>query len=116
MVQIPKNEKHYGCFCSPRCAVGYLMNSQIDSSEKFESLALLQRVYGETKPAPNPHYTLRRFQGNMTIDEYRGRNEMILVLQEPTEQIQFTVAVDADDKTFGRKIKKRTPECLPSQR
>lgn len=105
-VRIPKNDKCYGCFCSASCAVGYLMNSRVDTSEKFESLALLQRTFGEVKPAPNPHYTLKRFQGTMTIEEYRANQRMILVFEEPTVQIGFSVCVDPDDKMFGKKIKK----------
>ena len=37
----------YGCFCSPECAVGYLMNEKIDSSSKFERYSLLNNLYNK---------------------------------------------------------------------
>ena len=83
-ISIPKFEINktyhvYGCFCSPECACAYLMNENIDSSIKFERYHLLSLIYGKVygyntniKPAPNPHYTLNKFFGNLSIEEYRG--------------------------------------------
>jgi hypothetical protein len=82
-VSIPKFEINgtyhvYGCFCSPECATAYLMNENIDSSIKFERYHLLCYIYSKIyeyksniKPAPDPHYTLKKYFGNLTIDEYR---------------------------------------------
>ena len=82
-ISIPKFEINgtyhvYGCFCSPECAAAYLMNENIDSSIKFERYHLLCYIYSKIynyktniKPAPNPHYTLKKFFGNLSIDEYR---------------------------------------------
>ena len=68
----------YGCFCSPECAVAYLLKENIDNSIKFERYHLLCYIYSKVfnyenniKPAPNPHYMLKKFCGNMSIDEYR---------------------------------------------
>lgn len=82
-IAIPKfemaNTYHvYGCFCSPECAVAYLLKENIDNSTKFERYHLLNYIYSKVfnyenniKPAPNPHYMLKKFCGNMTIEEYR---------------------------------------------
>lgn len=82
-ISIPKyeieNTYHvYGCFCSPECSVAYLMNENIDESIKFERYQLVCYIYSKIynykeniRPAPNPHYTLKKFFGNLTIDEYR---------------------------------------------
>jgi len=36
----------YGCFCSPECAIAYLLKEHIDTSTKFERLHLIQLLYG----------------------------------------------------------------------
>ena len=68
----------YGCFCSPECACAYLMNENIDSSVRFERYHLLCYIYSKVydyrsniKPAPDPRYTLKKYFGNLSIDEYR---------------------------------------------
>jgi hypothetical protein len=68
----------YGCFCSPECASSYLMNEKIDITEKFERYQLLNNLYGSIynyskniKCAPNPYYTLNKYYGNLSIQEYR---------------------------------------------
>ena len=101
-VYIPKqyNDEYlevYGCFCSPECALAYLKNEEIDNSTKWERYALLNNVYSKIydynkniKPAPNPHYTLDKYYGNLTIDEYRKllNNERILmVVDKPMTKI-----------------------------
>lgn len=82
-IVIPKfeinNTYHvYGCFCSPECACAHLMSESIDSSLKFERYHLLCYIYTKVydyknniKPAPDPRYTLKKFCGNLTIEEYR---------------------------------------------
>jgi hypothetical protein len=93
-IYIPKYELNntyqcYGCFCSPECAVAYLFKEHIDSSTKFERYHLLNHIYCKIydytkniKPAPNPHYTLNKFYGNLTIQEYRRllKNERLLII------------------------------------
>lgn len=83
-IYIPKFELNgtyhvYGCFCSPECACAFLMNESIESSVKFERYTLLNHLYcniydydKNIKCAPNPYYTLEKYYGNLTIDEYRN--------------------------------------------
>ena len=87
----------YGCFCSPECACAYLFKESIDSNTKFERYQLLNYIYGkiynynkEIKPAPNPYYTLNKYYGNLTIQEYRQLLEydrLILVIDKPLTKI-----------------------------
>lgn len=93
-IYIPKYELNntyqcYGCFCSPECAVAFLFREHIDSSTKFERYHLLNHIYCKIydytkniKPAPDPHYTLNKFYGNLTIQEYRRllKNERLLIV------------------------------------
>jgi len=90
---IPKSERNdgyqvYGCFCTPECGVAYLMEEMIDSSIKFERYQLMNYIYGKSlkyesniKPAPDPHYLLDKYYGNLNIDEYRStlRNSNYLI-------------------------------------
>lgn len=87
----------YGCFCSPECACAYLKNQDIDNSIKWERYALLNNTYCKIfdysrniKPAPNPHYTLEKYYGNLSIQEYRKllNNERILmVVDKPMTKV-----------------------------
>jgi hypothetical protein len=68
----------YGCYCSPECAAGYLLNESIDNTDKFERYQLLNNLYTKIynytkniKPAPSPFYTLDKYCGTLTIQEYR---------------------------------------------
>ena len=101
-IYIPKNYKNdkynvYGCFCSPECACAYLKQEQIDSSTMWERYALLNNLYGKIynytkniKPAPNPYYTLDKFYGNLSIQEYRKlltNDRLLLIVQKPISKI-----------------------------
>ena len=101
-IYIPKHYNNgmlevYGCFCSPECACAYLKNEDIDNSVKWERYALLNNTYCKIfdytkniKPAPNPHYTLEKFYGNLSIQEYRRllKNERILmVVDKPMTKV-----------------------------
>ena len=87
----------YGCFCSPECALAYLKNQEIDNSTKWERYALLNNVYSKIydyakniKPAPNPHYTLDKYYGNLTINEYRkllNNDRILMVVDKPMTKI-----------------------------
>ena len=87
----------YGCFCSPECACSYLKNEQLDDSTKWERYALLNNVYGKIyeyskniKPAPNPHYTLDKYYGNLSIQEYRKllrKERIFMVVDKPMTKI-----------------------------
>ena len=99
---IPKYEMDnqmcgYGSFCRPECAAAYLMQENIDDSIKFERYHLLNQIYGKVynftkniKPAPNPHYLLDKFYGNLSIQEYRKllkSDHMLLVIDKPMTRI-----------------------------
>tara|TARA_B100000900_G_scaffold416269_1_gene450787 strand:- start:1349 stop:2338 length:990 start_codon:yes stop_codon:yes gene_type:complete len=87
----------YGCFCSPECACSYLKNEQLDDSTKWERYALLNNVYGKIyeyskniKPAPDPHYTLDKYYGNLSIQEYRKllrKERIFMVVDKPMTKI-----------------------------
>ena len=101
-IYIPKQERNsiievYGCFCSPECAVAYLKNEAIDCSVLWERYALLNNIYSKIynyekniKPAPNPYYTLDKYYGNLTIQEYRkllSKDRLLLVVDKPLTKI-----------------------------
>ena len=101
-IYIPKQERNniievYGCFCSPECAVAFLKNEPIDCSILWERYALLNNIYGKIynydiniKPAPNPYYTLDKYYGNLTIQEYRkllSKDRLFLVVNKPLTKI-----------------------------
>lgn len=104
----------YGCFCSPECAVGHLMNEKIDSSSKFERYSLLNNLYNKVfeynkniKPAPDPHYFLERFCGNLTIQEYRHllkSNRLFLIVDKPLTRVLPELHEDNDEFIINSKI------------
>jgi hypothetical protein len=104
----------YGCFCSPECGVAYLMNENIDSSSKFERYHLFNHIYSKIynyekniKPAPNPHYMLEKYYGNLTIQEYRSllRNErLFLIVDKPLTRILPELHEDNDDFILNNKL------------
>lgn len=72
----------YGNFCSPECAVAFLLKEKVDSHVQWERYALLNSLYGDDadlpvgaphgiRPAP-PREVLRMFGGSMDISEYRA--------------------------------------------
>ena len=101
-IHIPKSYNNdildvYGCFCSPECALAYLKNEQIDDSTKWERYSLLNNVYCKVynytkniKPAPPPQYTLEKFYGNLSIQEYRkllSKERILMVVNKPMTKI-----------------------------
>jgi hypothetical protein len=118
-VYIPKhfiNDTYqvYGCFCSPECAVAYLMEENIDSSVKFERYQLVNHIYSKIynynkniKPAPNPYYMLEKYYGNLNIQEFRSllRNErLFLVVDKPLTRVMPELHEDNDDFIINNKI------------
>lgn len=93
---IPEREEKgvyrvYGNFCSPSCAMAYLLNESLDTHVRWERNALLHRVYGklyESKrifPSP-PRESLKVFGGPMDIETYRatiGAGKVRIDLQIP---------------------------------
>jgi hypothetical protein len=104
----------YGCFCSPECATAHLMEENIDSSTKFERYYLINHIYSKIyqyskniKPAPNPHYMLERYYGNLTIQEYRAllkSERLFLIVDKPLTRILPEFHEDNDDFIINNKI------------
>jgi len=66
----------YGNFCSPSCAVSYLLMEGLDPHVRWERMALLHRIYdgngtGRIFPAP-ARESLKLFGGPMSIDTFRN--------------------------------------------
>jgi hypothetical protein len=103
----------YGCFCSPECATAYLMKEDIDKSSKFERYYLLNYIYSKIydyktsiKPAPNPEYTLDKFYGNLSIQEYRSllkNDRLFLVVDKPLTRLLPELHEDTDDFIISNK-------------
>jgi hypothetical protein len=104
----------YGCFCTPECSVAHLMEENIDSSTKFERYHLINHIYSKIyeykkniKPAPNPHYMLDKYYGNLSIQEYRAllRSErLFLIVDKPLTRILPEFHEDNDDFIINNKI------------
>jgi hypothetical protein len=96
----------YGSFCSPECAAAHLMKENIDDSTKFERYHLLNQIYSKIfdykiniKPAPNPYYTLDKYYGNMSIDEYRKLSKsqhLLITIDKPLTRLLPELHEDND--------------------
>ena len=101
-----------GCYCSPQCAVAALLKESLDTSTKFERLHLLHLLYGVPnskgfKPAPNPHYLLDKYYGNLTIQEYRTLlkgSQMIHIVNKPLTHILPELYEDNNDFLVNSKV------------
>ena len=102
-IYIPKNiidNKYnvYGAFCCPQCATAFLFNELIDNSIKHERYQLLNYIYTKIYnyenpiiPAPDPHYTLNIFYGNLSMEEYQQliskNNSNITIINKPISKV-----------------------------
>lgn len=118
-IYIPKYELNdsyhvYGCFCSPECACYYLFNqSNIDESTRFERYHLLNHLYGKIynyekniKPAPDPYYTLEKYYGTLSIQEYRKllkHDRLLLVVDKPLTRSLPELHEDNDEFSISNK-------------
>lgn len=101
-----------GCYCSPQCAVASLLKEPLDTSTKFERLHLLHLLYGVPnskgfKPAPNPHYLLDKYYGNLTIQEYRSLlkgPQIIHIVNKPLTHILPELYEDNNDFLVNSKV------------
>lgn len=97
----------YGAFCRPECAAAFLMKENIDDSTKFERYHLLNNMYAKVynykkniKPAPNPHYLLNKYYGDLTIDEYRlllNSEHFLQIIEKPMTRILPELHDDNED-------------------
>jgi hypothetical protein len=97
----------YGSFCRPECAVAFLMKENLDDSTQFERYHLLNQIYSKVydykkniKPAPDPHFLLEKFYGNLSIQEYRKllkSEHMLLVIDKPMTRILPELHEDTEE-------------------
>ena len=117
-IMIPKYEIKntyycYGNFCSPECACSYLMNENIESSQKFERYYLLNIIYSKIynyekniKLAPSPYYTLDKFYGNLNIQEYRKllkHERLLLIVEKPLSKLLPELYDENEDYILNNK-------------
>ena len=103
----------YGCFCSPECAIAYLMNEHINNSTKFERYQLFYHIYSKyynynttIKPAPNPYYILDKYYGNLSIQEYRQllkSDRVFLIIDKPLTKITPEIIEENDEYLLSTK-------------
>jgi hypothetical protein len=67
----------YGNFCTPQCALSYLLEEHLDSHVRWERMALLHRIYRpqgkpgcRLYPSP-PRDSLKKFGGVYTYEQFR---------------------------------------------
>lgn len=63
----------YGNFCTPPCAMAYLLSENLDTHVRWERIACLNQLYGATGrvyPAPSRE-TLVRFGGPISAQDFR---------------------------------------------
>jgi hypothetical protein len=83
------------------------MKETMDDSTKFERYHLLNRIYGKIygyskniKPAPNPYYTLEKYYGTLTIQEYRKllkTDHMYLTIDKPITRLMPELHEETDE-------------------
>ena len=84
-----------------------LLDNEITPFELISSGVKLDSIYGKIynydkniKPAPDPHYLLKKFNGNMEIQEYRKllENErLLLVVDKPLSRTFPEIFEDNED-------------------
>jgi hypothetical protein len=97
----------YGCFCSPECATAFLFKESLDNATRFERYHILNYLYGKIynytdnfKPAPNPYYTLDKYYGNLSIEEYRcqiKRDQQLFIVDKPLTRVLPELLEDNND-------------------
>lgn len=110
------NYEVYGSFCSPECAISFLMNENIDNSLKLERLALFNSVYCEIFkyekpfiPAPQPYYLLDSYYGNLTIQEFRKlhtTNQIHFIINKPITKIFPEIHTETNEVNILKKSNK----------
>ena len=126
-IYIPKckfneNYKVYGCFCSPECACAYLMKENLESAVRYERYSLLNFIYckiynheKQIKPAPDPYYTLDKYYGNLSIQEYRKllRNErLLMIIDKPLTRVLPELHEDNENANSSKYVLKRNQEPI----
>lgn len=109
----------HGSYCSPSCAVAYLFkHMHWDDSAILESYQLMNHYYSDPskpvskheniKPACSPYYTLDKYYGTLTIQEYRklsNSNYMLLCLEKPVSRVLPEIHEDNDKMMTSQSIR-----------
>ena len=126
-VYIPSKLKNdiydvYGCFCTPECAAGFLLNENLDKSIIWERYSMLNNIYSSIyerniKPAPNPLYTLNKYYGSLTIQEYRKllqNNKLLMVVNKPMCKVLPELYEENNDtpNVFSNLLDKSTDKTI----
>ena len=100
----------YGSFCSTQCAASYIFREERDDARKWEQYALLNSIYSpifkyktDIVPAPNPYYTLQKYHGNLTNEEYKELleyNHMLFVIEKPITRVSHNIFLDNNEVTI----------------
>jgi hypothetical protein len=121
---IPEREvqgvyKVYGNFCTPECAIAYLLNESLDPHVRWERMALLNRLYdtevsGKIYPAP-PRESLAHFGGVLTIESYRStiRSKKVRVDLHIPPIVSIIGSIDTKPIDFFDTTIKNTMTLLP---
>jgi hypothetical protein len=90
-----------------------MKQTNVDPSSKFERYSLLNHIYCKIynyekniKPAPDPHYTLDKFYGNLSIQEYRQMlksERLLLIVDKPLTRSLPELHEDNDDFIINNK-------------
>ena len=103
----------YGSFCSAQCAVAYLIKENLDDTTRYERYYLLNYLYGNgkcIKPSPNPYYTLDKYYGNLSIEEYRKlikTNHLFITIDKPMTRIFPEIHEETEETLMGDKETKQ---------
>jgi hypothetical protein len=109
----------HGSYCSPSCAVAYLFkHMHWDDSAILESYQLMNHYYSDPskpmskqeniKPACSPYFTLDKYYGTLTIQEYRklsNTNYMLLCLEKPVSRVLPEIHEDNDKMMTSQSIR-----------
>jgi hypothetical protein len=114
----------YGCFCSPECAAGFLLDETLDSTVKFERYHILNNIYHNIfkyskniKPAPNPFYTLNKFCGNLSIEQYRNlykNDKLLIAVNKPLTRIVPEIHTDNGEFIINNKLVQKKKSDISS--
>lgn len=123
-IKMNEQYKVYGCFCSPECATSYLFNESIVETIKYERYQMLNYLYGKIydykeiiKMSPSPFYTLDKFYGNLTIQEYRKLlkyDRLLLFTEKPLTKIYPELHEDSSnfEPLYNNKMIMRKPNQI----
>ena len=96
------------------------MKENLESSVKYERYSLLNFIYCKIyehkkniKPAPDPFYTLDKYCGNLSIQEYRKllRNErLLMIIDKPLTRVLPELHEDNENANSSKYVLKRNQE------